>query len=148
MTVDGYDIGRDVANLGHAHAEHCADGALHGGGLGEEGVRAIVAAMLLEHDAAPGAHAPAFEAHAMSPGAVEEAEELAGEILDSAAEEISDAVDAIEEASEEAVEIPSEAAEEAVEDVTDVVQIPVEAIEREREPLRVHPLHRRIGRGA
>jgi hypothetical protein len=143
--MDGYEVGRDLQVLSRSHSDHVGDAEAHAGGssgIGEDEVRAIVASMLLEHDSAEGAHAPAFAAHDMSPGAVEEAEELAEEILSEASDQVAEAVDAIGEVAGAA----AEPVEEAAEAVSDVVQIPVDEIQREREPLRVHPLHRRVGR--
>lgn len=125
-----------------------------------------------EHEANEGAHAAAFAAHGMSPGPVEDAEELASEILDTATEtaaavpEISTegletATEEISEAAEEAIDAITDAGEEAVEAVTDAIPTPEaeEDVEeesnvvtlqstgepvKERAPKREHPLHRKL----
>lgn len=125
-----------------------------------------------DHEANAGAHAIAFDAHGLSPGPVEDAEQLAGEILDTATEtaavvpdagiEASDtAIDDISDAAEEAIDSITEAGEEAVEAVTDAIPTPEaeeEAEEesnvvtlqhtgepvKERAPKREHLLHRKL----
>ncbi|MCU1492236.1 MAG: hypothetical protein JWM85_3641 [Acidimicrobiaceae bacterium] len=125
-----------------------------------------------EHEANEGAHAVAFDAHGMSPGPVEDAEQLAGVILDTATEtaavvpEVStegleaatediseaaeEAIDAITEAGEAAVEavgeaVPEPEAEEAVEDESNTVAFTStgEPV-KERAPKREHLLHRKM----
>lgn len=122
---------------------------------------ARLAKALLDHEEAPGAHANAFNAHGMSPGPVEDAEEVAVEIIEAAqdiAEETvaavtaagEDAVEAVTDATEAAAEVPAEAVDEVTETPADDSQPSAgeggeePKGEGERAPERKHLLHRKL----
>jgi hypothetical protein len=108
----------------------------------------------VDHEADPGAHAAAFDAHGQSPGVVEDAEELAQAILETATEAADESIEAIQDAGTETLAVLADASETAVEVPEAVVTAPEPVAEEpepeephssgERAPSRSHILHRKV----